>query len=372
MINNKLKILGAFCLMATFTFSACKQKSTLKDAFKDKYYIGAAINAAQIQEKDTNSCQLLVQQFNSITGENVMKWERIHPRPGVYNFDTADLYVALGEKNRMFIIGHCLLWHQQTPQWVFVDSLGNNLSREALLDRLHDHITTIVTRYKGRVNGYDVVNEALNEDGTMRQSKWYEIIGEDYIQKAFEFAKAADPNVELYYNDYNIENPAKRIGAIRIIKDLQAKGIKVTGVGIQGHWHLDSPKLEDIDSSIMQFGKLGVKVMITEMDINVLPSPQNLSGAEVSTTFAMQEKMNPYTNGLPDSMQQKLTNRYVDIFTIFNKYKEIVDRVTLWGIADGMSWLNNWPIRGRVNYPLLFDRNYKAKPAVDELIKLNY
>jgi endo-1,4-beta-xylanase len=265
-----------------------------------------------------------------------MKWERIHPEPGVFNFDIPDMFVAFGQKNNMFIIGHCLLWHQQTPAWVFTDSLGNNLSREALLDRLRDHITTIVTRYKGRVNGYDVVNEALNEDGTMRQSKWYQIIDDDYIQKAFEFAKAADPNAEFYYNNYNIENPIKRAGVIRIIKDLKVKGVKVDDVGIQGHWDLDVPKLEDIDSSIVQFGKLGVKVLITEMDINVLPRPEDLSGAEVSTSFAMQKDMNPYPDGLPDSTQLRLTIRYVDMFKIFRKYKGIVERVTFWGITDNM------------------------------------
>jgi endo-1,4-beta-xylanase len=372
MKNRKYTIGGIFSLTIAIIFSSCatKQATTLKDAYKNDFYIGASTNSAQILGKDTNSLKLLVQHFNSITAENAMKWERIHPAPGVYNFDTADRYIDYGQKNNMFIVGHCLLWHQQTPAWVFTDSLGKDLSREALLERLRDHITTIVTRYKGRVNGYDVVNEALNEDGTMRQSKWYEIIGEDYIQKAFEFAKAADPSVELYYNDYNIENPAKRAGALRIIKNLKAKGVKIDGVGIQGHWHLDVPKLEDIDSSILQFGKLGVKVLITEMDINVLPRPENLSGAEVSTTFAMQKDMNPYPDGLPDSIQLKLTRRYVDMFKIFRKHKGVMERVTFWGITDNLSWLNNWPIIGRTNYPLLFDRNYKAKPVVEELIKL--
>jgi endo-1,4-beta-xylanase len=372
MKNRKYAIGGIFSLTIAIIFSSCatKQATTLKDAYKNDFYIGASTNSAQILGKDTNSLKLLVQHFNSITAENAMKWERIHPAPGVYNFDTADRYIDYGQKNNMFIVGHCLLWHQQTPAWVFTDSLGKNLSREALLERLRDHITTIVTRYKGRVNGYDVVNEALNEDGTMRQSKWYEIIGEDYIQKAFEFAKAADPSAELYYNDYNIENPAKRAGAIRIIKNLKAKGVKIDGVGIQGHWHLDVPKLEDIDSSILQFGKLGVKVLITEMDINVLPRPENLSGAEVSTTFAMQKDMNPYPDGLPDSIQLKLTHRYVEMFKIFRKYKGVMERVTFWGITDNLSWLNNWPIIGRTNYPLLFDRNYKAKPVVSELLKI--
>jgi endo-1,4-beta-xylanase len=359
-------------LVAVALFTACGQKQSvaLKDAYKNYFYIGAAVSSYQIIGRDTSSKELLLHHFNSITAENAMKWERIHPKPGVYVFDTADKYVSLGEKNNMFIIGHCLLWHQQTPRWVFTDSLGKDLTRDALLERLRDHITTIVTRYKGRVHGYDVVNEALNEDGTMRQTKWFQIIGEDYIEKAFEFAKAADPKAELYYNDFNNENPEKRAGTIRIIKNLQAKGIKVDGVGIQGHWHLDVPRLRDIDSSMAQYGRLGVKVHITELDINVLPRPDNFSGAEISDNYELKEKMNPYPNGLPDSMQLKLTNRYVDFFKIFIKYKDVVERVTLWGITDNTSWLNHWPIRGRTNYPLLFDRSFKPKPVVEELVKL--
>jgi endo-1,4-beta-xylanase len=369
---EKWKRIFGSCLAMSVIFSACAQKQpiSLKEAFKEDFYIGAAINAAQIQEKDVNSGKLLLQHYNSITAENAMKWERIHPKPGVYVFDTADLFVALGEKNKMFIVGHCLLWHSQTPAWVFKDSLGNDLTRDALLERLRDHITTIVTRYKVRVNGYDVVNEALNEDGTMRQSRWYKIIGEDYIQKAFEFARAADPNVQLYYNDYNNENPLKREGTIRIVKGLQAKGIKVDGIGIQGHWQLRGPKLEYIDSSLAQFGRLGVKVHITELDLNVLPLPDHFSGAEVSDNLEYKAKMNPYTVGLPDSVQVLFTQRYVDFFKIFRKHRDVIERVTFWGIADGMSWLNGWPIRGRTNYPLIFDRDFKAKPVVEELLKL--
>jgi endo-1,4-beta-xylanase len=371
---NKYHIFGVFFtnLIIAISFTAFGQKhpASLKDAYKDCFYLGAAISSNQIIGKDSASQTLLLQHFNSITPENAMKWERIHPKPGVFVFDTADRFVSMGEANHMFIVGHCLLWHQQTPDWVFKDAQGKDLTRDALLERLREHITTIVTRYKGRINGYDVVNEALNDDGTMRQTKWYEIIGGDYIEKAFEFAKAADPNAELYYNDYNIENSAKRAGAIRIIKGLQAKGIKVSGVGIQGHWHLAGPKLAVIDSSIAQYGRLGIKVHITELDVNVLPRPKNFSGAEVSLTFAMQKELNPYPNGLPDSIQVKLTQRYVDFFKIFVKHKDVMKRITFWGIADDMSWLNDWPIKGRTNYPLLFDRNHKAKPVVEELITL--
>ncbi|HEY4786968.1 MAG TPA: endo-1,4-beta-xylanase [Bacteroidales bacterium] len=368
MRKTNAKLLFGTGLVISLALSACAQKLTLKEAFKGNFYVGTALNKEQILGMDSAATTLLKEQFNSVTAENCMKWEKIHPEPGKYNFALADSFVDLGDRYHMFTIGHCLVWHAQTPQWVFEDSMGNPLDRETLLKRMHDHIFTVMSRYKGRVKGYDVVNEALNEDGTMRKSKWLEIIGEDYVQKAFEFAREADPNAELYYNDYNIEQPAKRDGAIKLIKNLQSAGIKITAVGIQGHYHLDSPKLKDIDESIAAFSKLGIKVMFTELDINVLPRPDNLSGADVSQKFEMKKNFNPYPESLPDSIQQKLANRYADFFKIFLKYPSI-SRITFWGIDDGQSWLNNWPINGRTNYPLIFDRKYRPKAAFYSIIK---
>lgn len=359
---------GVGMVVLTISTACGQQKTTLKDAFKNQFYIGAALNEGQITGKDAPAISLLKEQFSSITPENCMKWERIHPKPNEFRFALPDSFVALGEKNHMFIIGHCMVWHSQVPKWVFEDSLGKPVTREVLLKRMHDHILTVMGRYKGRIQGYDIVNEALNEDGTMRKSRWHEIIGDDFIEKAFEYAHEADPNAELYYNDYNIEQPAKREGAIKIIKNLQSKGIKITGVGIQGHYHMDFPTLKDLDESVAEYSKLGIKVMFTELDINVLPSPENLRGADVSQKFEMQKKMNPYPTALPDSMQQKLAERYADFFKIFGKYKS-VSRVTFWGINDGQSWLNNWPIFGRTNYPLLFDRNFQPKAAFYSVIK---
>ena len=368
MRKTNAKMLFGLSLAVTLSFSACAQNQTLKDAFKDHFYIGVALNEAQSLGKKAAETAIIKEQFNSITPENCMKWERIHPMPNEYRFALADSFVALGERNHMFMIGHCMVWHAQTPDWVFQDSLGKPLTRDALLKRMHDHILTVIGRYKGRIQGYDVVNEALTEEGQMRKSKWFEIIGEDYVEKAFEYAKEADPNAELYYNDYNIEMPAKCQGAVKLIKNLQAKGIKVTGVGIQGHYHMNSPSLKNIDQSLSEYSKLGVKVMFTEVDINVLPSPENLSGADVSQKFELTKEMNPYPTSLPDSMQQKLANRYADFFKIFLKYKNI-SRVTFWGLEDGHSWLNGWPIPGRTNYPLLFDRNLQPKAAFYSIIK---
>jgi endo-1,4-beta-xylanase len=278
--------------------------------------------------------------------------------------------VEFGEKNHMFIIGHTLVWHGQVPKWVFEDGAGNPVSRDTLLKRMHDHIFTVMGRYKGRINGYDVVNEAIGDDGQLRKTKWLQIIGDDYIQKAFEYAHEADPNAELYYNDYNIEQPAKRNPAlIKLLKDLKSKGVHINGVGIQAHWHMDIPSNAMVDSAIQDFSNLGLKVMFTEMDINVLPRPDNMTGADISKKHESDKKYNPYPESLPDSVQEKLANRYAGFFKVFVNNKSKVSRVTLWGVSDKQSWLNYWPIMGRTNYPLLFDRKFQPKPAYYAVIK---
>jgi endo-1,4-beta-xylanase len=323
----------------------------LKDRFKDCFRIGAALNQAQFDERDTRGADIVKAQFNTISPENVLKWESVHPKPDGYTFEQADRYVAFGEKNDMFVIGHTLVWHSQTPRWVFEDDKGAPLSREALLERMRGHIQTVVGRYKGRIKGWDVVNEALNEDGTFRQSPWFKIIGEEFIAKAFGFAHEADPDAELYYNDYSLENDAKRNGAIALIKKLQEQGIPVTAVGLQGHDKMESPTIEQQAAAIEAFSRLGIKVNITELDIDVLPA-----------------KLNPYPDGLPDSVQQALARRYADLFGVFVKDCGVVSRVTFWGVTDGDSWLNNWPVRGRTAYPLLFDRNGQPKPAFNAVV----
>ena len=345
------------------------QKPVLKDVYKDSFLIGVAINQRQFSEQDARGISIITSQFNSISPENVLKWESVHPQLGKYDFDGPDRYVAFGEKHRMFIIGHVLIWHNQTPRWVFQDDKGNPVDRKTLLARMRDHIQTVVGRYKGRIAGWDVVNEALNEDGTMRQTQWAKIIGEDYIAKAFEFAREADPKAELYYNDYSLENEAKRNGAVELIRKLKDQGIPVTAVGLQGHDKMDWPTVEQQDATISAFGKLGVKVHVTELDVDVLPPAMQNRGADITLNVELQSKLNPYASGLPESVQQALAKRYAELFRVFNKHRHVVDRVTLWGVTDGDSWLNNWPVRGRTSYPLLFDRNGQQKPAFDAVIE---
>ena len=331
--------------------------------------IGTALNRAQFYEEDKRGAALVKSHFNTITPENILKWESVHPRAEGYDFEAPDRFVAFGEKNRMFIVGHTLVWHNQTPDWVFRNDKGELTDRDTLLARMRDHIRDVVGRYKGRIKGWDVVNEALNEDGTMRQSLWMKIIGDDYIAKAFQFAHEADPKAELYYNDYSLENEAKRNGAVELIKKLKAQGVTITGVGLQGHNKMDWPSVEQQDATIAAFGKLGVKVMITELDIDVLPAASQHRGADITLNVELQAKLNPYANELPDSVQQALAKRYADLFGVYLKHRDVITRVTFWGVADGDSWLNYWPVKGRTSYPLLFDRDGKPKPAFDAVIR---
>ncbi|MXN89728.1 1,4-beta-xylanase [Flavobacterium sp. Sd200] len=341
----------------------------LKDAFKDKFYIGVAINRNQANGTDKKAQPLISSQFNSISPENDMKWEKIHPGRSGYDFKHADAYVDFGVKNKMFVIGHTLVWHSQTPDWVFEDENGKPLTREALLKVMKDHITTVVSRYKGKIGGWDVVNEAFNEDGTYRQSKWYTIIGEDFIEKAFEYAHAADPNVELYYNDYNVYKASKRSGILKLVQKLKSANIKITAVGEQAHYGLNNPPINEVENVITDFAALNIITNFTELDVSVLPEKDNNLTADISNKEVYNAKYNPYTKGLPEEVLKDLAVRYADLFRIFVKYDKYVSRVTFWGLTDGDSWLNNFPMPGRTNYPLLYDRQYKEKQALFSAIK---
>jgi endo-1,4-beta-xylanase len=342
---------------------------SLKDVFADDFLVGAALNSSIFSGQSTQEVAIVEKQFNTISPEDVLKWESVHPEPGKYDFSKTDRYVEFGMKNKMFIIGHNLIWHSQTPDWVFQNADGSPVDRETLLKRMHEHISTVVGRYKGKIGGWDVVNEALNTDGTLRNSRWRKIIGDDYIAKAFEFAHEADPQAELYYNDYSCEDLPKRTGMIALLKTLQSQGVKLTGVGLQGHYRLDGPPSSDVDETISAVSKLGLKVMITELDIDVLPAVSSPRGADVSLKLEARPELDPYTNGLPDSVQQQLAQRYADLFSVFVKHRGEVTRVTFWGVADGDSWLNRWPIMGRTSYPLLFDREGNCKQAFRSVIK---
>ena len=341
---------------------------TLKEAFADAFLLGVALNERQFRGEDDRARPIVESQFNTATPENQMKWMYIHPEPGVYDFDAADAYVDYAEANDMFVVGHTLVWHSQTPCWVFEGDNGEPLGREALLDRMEDHIKTIVGRYRGRVDGWDVVNEALNEDGTLRDSPWHRIIGDDYLEHAFRFAHEADPDAELYYNDYSLENAPKRNGAVRLVRGLQEAGVRVTGIGTQMHANLEWPSTAQIDSTIRAFAELG-DVMITELEVDVLPSRDGGQSADVNIRQEGSDALNPYPEVLPEAVQQQLADRYAELFDTFLRHRDAISRVTFWGVTDGDSWKNNFPVPGRTNYPLLFDRAGQPKPAYAAVVR---
>jgi endo-1,4-beta-xylanase len=343
---------------------------SLKQSFAGAFYVGAALSDAQITGRDQASLGFIAGQFNALTAENAMKWQRIQPQEGIFAWEVADALARFGESAGMHLTGHTLVWHQQTPRWVFEDRDGNPASRELLLRRMQTHIETVVGRYKGTVRSWDVVNEALNEDGTLRSSKWRDIIGDDYIDKAFEFAHGADPGALLYYNDFNLYKPQKRSGVLRLVSHLQERGIAVHGVGMQGHFNLQiATGIDQVRDSIDAFAELGVDVMITELDLSVLPWPDGESqGANIETDVDFDARYNPYVDGVPANVEAEFTAYYADLFRLFMSRKDRIGRVTFWGVNDAQSWRNNGPVRGRTDHALLFDRNNRPKPALFEVL----
>lgn len=368
----RVKHIASALLIAAFVAACGNQKATvveepsLKDAVGDKFLIGVALNVNQSSGVDTSSIKLVKQHFNSIVAENCMKCEVIHPEEDRYDFTLADQFVSFGEKNGMAVIGHCLIWHSQLAPWFCVDEKGNNVTPEVLKQRMKDHITTIVTRYKGRIKGWDVVNEAILEDGSYRKSKFYEILGEEFIPLAFQYAHEADPDAELYYNDYAMNMPGKREGVVKLVSSLKEKGIRIDAVGMQGHMGMDYPDINEFEQSIVAFAGTGVKVMVTEWDMSALPTVKQ--SANISDTVAYQKMLNPYPETLPDSVSKAWNNRMKQFFGLFEKHADVISRVTAWGVSDSDSWKNDFPVKGRHDYPLLFDRNYQPKPFVKEIM----
>ena len=364
------KILCALFLLsaASNSFAAPKKIRGLKDEVRGRFLMGVALSDAQAANRFPDKTEIVKGHFNSIVAENTMKAAYLQPREGEFNFASADAFVEFGLKNKMFIIGHTLIWHSQLPEWFCVGEDGKNVSPEVLKKRMKAHIQTVVGRYKGKVRGWDVVNEAVEGDGSFRKSKFYEILGEEFIELAFKYAHEADPKAKLYYNDYGMDGEKKREAVVALVKNLKKKRIRIDGVGMQGHMGLVHPDIAEFEKSIVAFASAGVKVMVTEWDMSALPSAWGAS-ANISDTQEFNAKYNPYTESLPEGVSEKWNARMEDFFRLFLKYSNSISRVTFWGISDGDSWLNNFPMRGRTDYALAFSRDLKPKPFVEKILK---
>lgn len=358
------------------------QGESLREAAEGCFQIGFAIEPYSLD--DPRFRDLLVREAGAVSTCNVLKPEYVQPVEGQFDFARADRILAFARQHGMSVTGHTLVWHQQTPEWFFRDAQGRPVGREQAMNRLRTHITTVMRHCRGQVKGWDVVNEAVSdkEGEYLRDTPWRRAIGDDYIEQACRIAMSADPDAELYYNDYNLEIPEKRVKAIRLIRELKAKGIRIDAVGLQGHYTLLWPENTPVPSApsgfwpggdlladtIRDFSREGVKVMITELDINVLPG--RYTGADVSLKMMPASAINPFVKGCPDSVLKAQAAAYAEIFRVLVRNADQVTRVTFWGLTDDDSWLNNWPVEGRTNYPLLFDREFRPKPAYEEVLRV--
>lgn len=369
--NARAYGIASVCLLGLVVLIQCKPRVAgqssanakgtvqkgLKDYYKDYFPIGVAVTPRDLRSAEA---ALILRHFNSLTAENHMKMGLIHPRENFYYWSAADSIVDFAQSHGLKVRGHTLAWHEQTPRWLFKDSVtGATVSKEVLLKRLKDHITTVVNRYKGKVYAWDVVNEVIADDTLyFRKSLWFDITGEEFVAKAFEYAHAADPKAVLFYNDYNTENPVKREKIYRMLKKMLDAKVPVHGVGLQAHWSVDNPSREELENSIKMFSSLGLQVQITELDVSVYAGRQ---GGQIIQGQRQAQQEAVFT---PD-MEQKQLEKYQMAFEVFRKYKDNISGVTFWNISDRYSWLDN---RGRKNFPLLFDQNLQPKKAYGAVV----
>ncbi len=343
----------------TTVLSATDTSKGLKDHFAKYFTMGVAVSPRSLK---TDEAALIVKNFGSITPENAMKMGPIHPRENEYFWRDADSIVAFAKANHLKIRGHNLCWHNQAPRWIFTNASGDTVSKEVLLQRLKEHITTVVTRYKGSIYAWDVVNEAISDkpDEYLRNSAWLRICGEDFIAKAFEYAHDADPDALLFYNDYNETNPVKREKMYRLVKSLKDAGVPIHGIGLQGHWAVNEPSEEELTNTIKRFTGMGLKIQVTELDISVY----------VKEHQARERKPEDSNSDFTPDKESAQIEMYKRCFKVLEKYKKEVTGITFWNISDRSSWLDNFPVRGRKDYPLLFDKDLQPKKAYWEVVKL--
>jgi endo-1,4-beta-xylanase len=343
-------------------------QASLWESYRDHFKLGVAVSGRTSSGSDPGAAALAAQQYNRATPENAFKWQSVQPQPGQFNFEQAEAFLQFAEANAMEVHGHTIVWHQQVPAWVFEPPVGGAMTREVLLARLEEHMRALAEALGARVHYWDVVNEAFNDDGSLRDTPWRQIIGPDYLEQAFMLADRFFPDAKLVYNDFGMERAGKRDAVAAMVRDLQAKGIRIDAVGTQGHFRLDTPSLAAVEASILAFAETGAEVLVTEMDVDVLPAANENQGADLSVSAALSERLNPYAECLPSSVAAQATARWAELFQLFVQHSDKVGSVTLWGVSDGHSWLNNWPVNGRTNYALLFDRELQPKTAWQAVI----
>ena len=372
---HKLSIVLAVCL----TCLAANAQTTLKDAYKDAFKIGVAIGRMQTSGRIPQATNLVLQHFNSISPENDMKPEIIHPDPDTWNFGPADEYCQFGKEHGMHIHAHTLVWHNQTPDFFWNNPDGTPKTRAELEETMRSYIETVCKHFNGKVDSWDVLNEVIGEYGEYRDKGWIHAFGdgETVAKLAFKYADMyCNPDIELIYNDFNAWRPAKVDGICKMVEMLRADGIRIDGIGMQGHWGLNYPKTEYIEQAIERYSALGLKVVISELDVDVLPVTKEAQvfGQSMSDPMYQLEEfmefLNPYRAGLPDEVEEQHAKRYEELFKIFYKYRDKIDRVTLWGLQDANSWKNGYPVARRTNYPLLFKRDYTPHKALDAVLRV--
>lgn len=384
-MNYKSFILSSFVLG---TSCLPVNAQTLKDAYKDYWYTGVSVNqwevAAEANAKNehdvtgfvgadqTANWAVVEKNFNTVVAENCMKPEVVHPSEGVYDFTLADQFVEKSLAAGMRVHGHVLVWHSQTPYWFHHDKDGKLVSKEVLKKRMKDHIFTVMGHFKGRVASWDVVNEAFEDNGSLRNSLWYQILGEDFIPLAFQYAHEADPAAELYYNDYNMNKASKVESVCKFFKPLVDKGLPVTAIGMQGHMILEDglKTISGYQHSIDCIKGIGLKTFYSELDLSVLPNPYGFSGANVSDRLKYTPEKDPYKGGISAEKQAEADNYWIEFFKMLIKNKESILRVNFWCVNDGNSWKNDFPIKGRTDYATLIDRKNQLKPVVQKIIEL--
>ena len=345
-----MMLLGA-CDVSAQGAGARDQKG-LKDAYKEYFTVGVAVNMRNVSNPD--QIALIKQNYNSMTAENDMKPGSLQPREGQFNWGNADKIANFCRKNGIKLRGHCLCWHAQFADWMFEGENGEPASKELFYERLRTHIHAVVNRYKDIVYAWDVVNEAIvdgpyldqqgNKRNPYRNSRHYRLCGEEFIAKAFEFAREADPNALLFYNDYNAADPAKRDRIYEMVKQMKEAGVPIDGIGMQGHYNVYGPSIEDVEAAIVKYSSIVNVIHFTELDVRA----NTEMGGQLQFNRGQERPIEPQINALQEE-------QYNNLFKVFRKHSNVVKNVTFWNLSDRDSWL------GVNNYPLPFDKNYRPK-----------